>query len=388
VQINEHLFRQASFIETAIENVIHALRDAGILVAIVLFLFLLNVRTTFITLTAIPLSFLVCAIVFKQFGIGVNTMTLGGLAVAVGELVDDAIVDIENVFRRLRENAHLPQPRPALQVIYEASREVRNSIVYATVIVCLVFLPLFALTGMEGRLFAPLGIAYIVSLVASLVVSLTVTPVMASYLLPKSKAILHTGKDSFLVRWLKARDEKLLRWTLRRPTPILGVAGILFVLSMAATPFLGREFLPPFNEGSMTIGVIAQPGISLEESNRLGLAAEKMLLQVPEVREVGRRTGRAELDEHAEGINNNEFEVELKEGRPREEILADVRQKLSTLPGVSINIGQPISHRLDHLLSGVRAQLAIKIFGSDLPTLRAKAAELRQTMASVPAWLI
>ena len=384
VEINEHLFRQANFIETAIENVVHALRDAGILVAIVLFLFLLNFRTTIITLTAIPLSFLVCAIVFKQFGIGVNTMTLGGLAVAIGELVDDAIVDIENVFRRLRENAQLSTPRPALQVIYEASREVRNSIVYATVIVCLVFLPLFALSGMEGRLFAPLGIAYIVSLVASLVVSLTVTPVMASYLLPKSKAITHVEKDSWLVRWLKARDEKLLRWTLRRPMPILAVTGVLFVLAMAATPFLGREFLPPFNEGSIVVNLLAQPGTSLDESNRLGLAAEKMLMQVPEVTQVGRRTGRAELDEHAEGVHSSDIEMELKAGRPKETVLAEMREKLSTLPGVTFNLGQPISHRLDHLLSGVRAQLAVKIFGSDLPTLRAKAEEIRQTMASVP----
>jgi CzcA family heavy metal efflux pump len=384
VEINEHLFRQANFIETAIENVIHALRDAGILVAIVLFLFLLNFRTTIITLTAIPLSFLVCAIVFKQFGIGVNTMTLGGLAVAIGELVDDAIVDIENVFRRLRENAHSPNPRPALQVIYEASREVRNSIVYATVIVCLVFLPLFALSGMEGRLFAPLGVAYIVSLVASLVVSLTVTPVMASYLLPKSKAIMNAEVDSPLVRWLKARDEKLLRWTLKRPMPVLAGAGVLVLLALGATPFLGREFLPPFNEGSVTINLLAQPGTSLEESNRLGLAAEKLLMQVPEVTQVGRRTGRAELDEHAEGVHSSDIELQLKEGRAKDVVLAEIRDKLGTLPGVTFNLGQPISHRLDHLLSGVRAQLAVKVFGSDLPTLRAKAEEVRRTMSSVP----
>ncbi len=384
VVINKNLFRQATFIDASIHNVFEALRDAAILVTIVLFLFLLNFRTTLITITAIPLSFLVTALVFKQFGIGVNTMTLGGLAVAIGELVDDAIVDIENVFRRLRENARVERPRPALQVIYEASREVRNSIVFATIIVALVFVPLFALSGMEGRLFAPLGIAYIVALFASLLVSLTVTPVLASYLLPRSKAILHAEKESALVRWLKARDETLLRWALRRPTPILAGAGILFLLALATTPFMGREFLPPFNEGSLTVNVLAQPGTSLEESNRLGRAADALLQQVPEVTEVGRRTGRAELDEHAEGVHYSEIEVELKQGRPRDAILADVRQKLSALPGVTVNIGQPISHRLDHMLSGVRAQLAVKIFGSDLPTLRNTAEDVRGVMAQVP----
>ncbi|MBW3634992.1 MAG: CusA/CzcA family heavy metal efflux RND transporter [Armatimonadetes bacterium] len=386
IVINDHQFRQSEFIESSIHNVFEALRDAGILVTIVLFLFLLNFRTTFITITAIPLSFLVTAIVFKQFDISVNTMTLGGLAVAIGELVDDAIVDIENVFRRLRENHHAATPRPALQVIYEASREVRNSIVFATFIVALVFVPLFALSGMEGRLFAPLAIAYIVALFASLFVSLTVTPVLASYLLPKSKAIAHQEKDSWLVRQLKARDEKLLRWTLRHPKPILVGTALLFLGAVATTPFLGKEFLPPFNEGSYVVNLLAQPGTSLEESNRLGTAGEKLLLTVPEVKEVGRRTGRAELDEHAEGVHYSEIDVSLKpEGdRSKAEVLAAMREKLAVLPGVSVSIGQPISHRLDHLLSGVRAQLAVKIFGTDLPTLRAKAEEVRATMASVP----
>jgi CzcA family heavy metal efflux pump len=385
VVVNEHQFRQAEFIETSIHNVFEALRDAGIIVTIVLFLFLLNFRTTFITIMAIPLSFLVTALVFKQFDISVNTMTLGGMAVAIGELVDDAIVDIENVFRRLRENVHAERKRPALQVIYEASREVRNSIVFATIIVALVFVPLFALSGMEGRLFAPLAISYIVSLFASLLVSLTVTPVLASYLLPKSKAINHVEKDSPLVRWLKARDEKLLHWTLKHPTPILVGAGVLFLAAMATTPFMGREFLPPFNEGSYVISMLAQPGTSLEESGRVGTAAEKLLMQVPEVREVGRRTGRAELDEHAEGVHSSEIDVQLEQesGRSKEVVVAEMREKLKGLPGVSVSIGQPISHRLDHLLSGVRAQLAVKIFGTDLPTLRAKAEQVRQTMAGV-----
>ena len=386
IVINDHQFRQSDFIEASVDNVYEALRDAGILVAIVLFLFLLNVRTTFITLVAIPLSFLVTAIVFKGFGIGVNTMTLGGLAVAIGELVDDAIVDIENVFRRLRENHFARTPRPALQVIYEASREVRNSIVFATFIVALVFVPLFALSGMEGRLFAPLGIAYIVALFASLLVSLTVTPVMASYLLPRSKAIAHQEKDSWLVRWLKARDKKLLQWTLKHPTPILVGTALLFFAAMATTPFLGKEFLPPFNEGSYVVNVVAQPGTSLDESNRLGTAAEKLLLSIPEVNTTGRRTGRAELDEHAEGVHSSDIEVNLKagSGRSKDVVVAQMRAKMATLPGVSVNIGQPISHRLDHLLSGVRAQLAVKVFGADLPTLRAKAEEVRDAMGKVP----
>ncbi|HEX9996032.1 MAG TPA: efflux RND transporter permease subunit [Abditibacterium sp.] len=386
VVTNDHQFRQADFIEASVDNVFHALRDAAILVAIVLFLFLLNVRTTAITLVAIPLSFLVTAIVFDRFGIGVNTMTLGGLAVAIGELVDDAIVDIENVFRRLRENHHAERPRPALQVIYEASREVRNSIVFATFIVALVFVPLFALSGMEGRLFAPLAVAYIVALFASLLVSLTVTPVMASYLLPKSKAIAHHETDSWLVRWLKARDEKILHWSLKHPKPILIGTTLLFLAALATTPFLGREFLPPFNEGSYVVSLAAQPGTSLDESNRLGTAAEKLLLTIPEVKEVGRRTGRAELDEHAEGVHSSEIDVSLKPdgGRAKEIVVAEIRTRMATLPGVSVNIGQPISHRLDHLLSGVRAQISVKIFGSDLPTLRAKAEQVHATMAKVP----
>lgn len=384
VEVNAHLFRQSNFIRSSIDNVFEALRDAAILVAIVLLLFLLNVRTTFITLTAIPLSFLVAAIVFKQLGISVNTMTLGGLAVATGELVDDAIVDIENVFRRLRENARSESPQPALPVIYNASREVRNSIVYATAIVALVFLPLFALGSMEGRLFQPLGIAYIVALLASLAVSLTVTPVLASYLLPKSKSVSMANSDNAFVRRFKTVDEKLVRYALHNSRTVLIGTAILFAGALAVIPFLGREFLPPFNEGAMTINLVAQPGTSLEESNRLGLAAEKLLMQVPEVREVGRRTGRAELDEHAEGVHSSEIEVELNEGREKEMVLADMRRRLDTLPGVAVNLGQPISHRLDHLLSGVRAQLAVKIFGPDLPTLRAKAAEVRGAMQSVP----
>jgi len=424
IEINTRLFRQANFIEASISNVVEALRDGAILVAIVLFLFLLNFRTTAITLTAIPLSFAVTFLVLWAFGISINTMTLGGLAVAIGELVDDAIVDVENVFRRLRENRQLENPRSSLAVIYHASLEIRSSIIYATIIVALVFLPLFMLTGVEGRLLAPLGLAYITSLVASLFVSLTITPVLASYLLPQlfqrrdaetqreekdfernigndesdlpkggknglSSLRLHVSalknsEESFVVRWLKKWDERLLHWTLRHPYKIIVGAILLFVLTMATLPFVGTAFLPDFNEGTLTINVLAQPGTSLAESNRIGQISEKLLLEVPEVISTGRRTGRAELDEHAEGVHYTEIDVDLKESdRSREEILADVREKLAIVPGVSVNIGQPISHRLDHLQSGVRAQIAVKLFGDDLSVLRSKAEEIRNAMQTV-----
>jgi CzcA family heavy metal efflux pump len=383
IEINTRLFRQANFIEASIDNVVEALRDGAILVTIVLFLFLWNFRTTFITLTAIPLSFVVTFLILWAFGFSVNTMTLGGLAVAVGELVDDAIVDIENIFRRLRENRSSPHPKGFLRVIYEASLEIRSSIVYATVIVALVFIPLFALSGVEGRLLAPLGLAYITALVASLFVSLTVTPVLASYLLPKMRA-MHEEKDSFLVRWLKARDETLLHWTLRHPYKVMIGAGVLFLLAMATLPFLGTSFLPDFNEGTLTINVQAQPGTSLTESNRIGQIAEKLIMEVPEVTSVGRRTGRAELDEHAEGVHYTEIDVDLKTGRTRAQIVADIREKLAVIPGANVNIGQPISHRLDHLQSGVRAQIAVKLFGDDLGVLRSKAEEIRNVVNAVP----
>jgi CzcA family heavy metal efflux pump len=383
VEINSELFRQENFINAAIGNVIEALRDGAILVVIVLFLFLLNFRTTFITLTAIPLSFIVTFLVLKAFGASVNTMTLGGLAVAIGELVDDAIVDIENVFRRLRENRQSTNPKPPLQVIYHASLEIRSSIVYATIIVALVFVPLFALTGVEGRLLAPLGLAYITALVASLVVSLTVTPVLASFLLPKMKAMAHE-QDGFLVRFLKKWDEKFLHKTLRHPWLVIGSAIVLFLAAVSTLPFVGTAFLPEFNEGTLTVNLLAQPGTSLTESNRIGQIAEKQLLTIPEVKSTGRRTGRAELDEHAEGVHYSEIDVDLKESkREREEVLKDIREKLAIIPGVVSNVGQPISHRIDHLQSGVRAQIAVKLFGDDLATLRAKAEEIKNVMLTV-----
>lgn len=385
IEINARLFRQANFISTSISNVVEALRDGSILVVIVLFLFLLNFRTTFITLTAIPLSFVITFLIFSALGVSINTMTLGGLAVAIGELVDDAIVGVENVYRRLGENRRLEQPRSALTVVFEASMEIRSSIVYATFVVALVFIPLFMLTGVEGKLLAPLGLAYITSLVASLIVSLTVTPVLSYYLLPKMKA-MREAKDGFLVRFLKKWDEKLLRRTLNHPWLVIAGATAIFLITAATLPFLGSSFLPAFNEGTLTINIQAQPGTSLSESNRIGQVAEKLLLEVPEVISTGRRTGRAEMDEHAEGVHYTEIDVDLKKdaaARSREEVLNDIRAKLAEIPGVSVNVGQPISHRIDHLQSGVTAQIAVKLFGDDLQTLRSKAEEIRNVMTGV-----
>ncbi|MBZ4407610.1 CusA/CzcA family heavy metal efflux RND transporter [Myxococcus sp. XM-1-1-1] len=379
----ETLFRQADFIQAAIGNVVEALRDGALLVVVVLFLFLVNLRTTAITLTAIPLSFVITALVMKAFGLSINTLTLGGLAVAVGELVDDAIVDVENVYRRLRENRAKEQPEPVLRVIYLASSEVRGSIVFATLIVVLVFLPLFALGGIEGRLFAPLGVAYVVSILASLLVSLTVTPALCAFLLPKGRLLEHG--DGAVVRWLKARARHVLDFSLAHSSAVMVGATVLVLGAVAVVPFLGRSFLPPFNEGTATVNVLAPPGTSLEESNRFGLLAERLIASVPEVKTVGRRTGRAEQDEHAEGVHYSELDVDFKEGgRPRDVVLADLRERLSVLPGLSVSVGQPISHRLDHLLSGIRAQVAVKLFGQDLEALRGKAEEVRAVMAQVP----
>ena len=381
VKLEKDLFKQSHFIDAAIDNVKEALRDGTILVVIILFIFLANFRTTAITLTAIPLSLVLTAIVFKFFDISVNTMTLGGLAVAIGELVDDAIVDVENVYRRLKENKTLEKPLPQLQVIFNASSEVRNSIVIATVIVVLVFIPLFNLSGLEGRLFIPLGIAYIISLIASLFVSLTVTPVLCSYLLTKGKMEDH--KDTKFVTWLKKKDGHLLEWSLDHPKKVISVLAILFLGSLALIPFMGKDFLPKFNEGTAMISIIAAPGISLPDSNELGTKAEKIILNIPEVKSVSRRTGRAEMDEHAEGVNNSEIDVDFKAGgRPRDIVLNEIREKLETL-GAFVGVGQPISHKLDHLLSGVRAQIAIKLFGTDLKVLRAKAFEIQNSIKDV-----
>ncbi len=379
------LFRQATFIQNAITNVQEAIRDGAIMVVIVLFLFLLNFRTTLITLTAIPLSFAVAALVFHWFKISINTMTLGGLAVAVGMVVDDAIVDVENVYRRLRENFHAPNPRPVLRVIADASGEVRNSILFATLVIVLVFMPLFALSGIEGRLFAPIGIATIVAMLASFVVSLTVIPVLCSYLLPRMKR-MKEERDGWLVRVLKRGDEKfILGPALRHPWAVIVVALLLVGGSVALYPMMGRAFLPEFNEGTATITLAMAPGTSLEESDRMGRVAEKILLTIPEIKLTGRRTGRAELDEHAEGVHRSELDVDLAaSARSRAEILHDIREKLAEIPGMVVSVGQPISHRLDHMLSGVQAAIAVKIYGPDLATLRRHAAQVEAVMRGVP----
>lgn len=375
------LFKQADFIDASVTNVEQALRDGAIMVAVVLFLFLLNVRTTLISLVAIPVSLLVSVLVFRWLGMSINTMTLGGLAIAIGELVDDAVVDVENILRRLRQ-ARAEQRFNVFEVVLKASIEVRSAIIYATVIIVLVFVPLFALPGIEGRLFVPLGIAYIVSILASMLVSMTVTPVLSYYLLPKMK--LTSAGDSPLVRTLKAWDARLLNWSFLHQKTVLGAALIAVILAVATVPSFPRAFLPAFNEGTLTIGVMLNPGTSLEEANRIGALAEKLIKQVPEVTQVGRRTGRAELDEHAEGVHSSEIDVDLKKSaRNREEIMADIRSRLALLPA-NISIGQPISHRLDHMLSGVRAQIALKVYGDDLDTLRSLAETLRQRLATVP----
>ncbi|HET9532960.1 MAG TPA: efflux RND transporter permease subunit, partial [Blastocatellia bacterium] len=384
VTIDTKAFQQADFIKRAIGNVQSALIEGGVMVMVVLFLFLWNFRTTFISLTAIPLSLLTAVLVMNYFGLSINTMTLGGLAIAIGELVDDAIVDVENVFRRLKQNAQSAIPQPVLKVIYSASSEIRNSIVFATLIIVLVFLPLFSLGGFEGRMFAPLAFAYIISILASLIVALTITPVLCYFLLARS-SVIREEKDSRLVTWLKARYSRTLNWTLRHPYQIIGASAAMLIITILLFPLMGREFLPPFNEGALNINANMPPGTSLAESNRIGSIIEEMLRQTPEVVSTTRRTGRAELDEHAAGVNTSEIEVVTREGdRPHSEMMEEIRQNLARLPGVDVEVGQPISHRIDHLLSGTRAQIAIKLFGPDLATLRSKAEEIRSAMEAIP----
>lgn len=375
-------FRQATFIETSIKNVERVLLEAAAVVAAILFVFLMNVRATLVSLTAIPISVLVTILVFSVFGLTINTMTLGGLAIAIGALVDDAVVDVENILRRLRENRALSDPRPVLEVIAAASQEVRSGILYATLIIVLVFVPLFALPGIEGRLFVPLGVAYIVSILASLLTSVTVTPVLSYYLLAGRRD--GREQDNFLVSRLKDANRTLLVWAFgHHQLVVIGVVGAVAASGYAAM-LLPRSFLPPFNEGTLVLSLQYNPGISLAESHRLGFVAERLLAQVPEVHSVGRRTGRAELDEHAEGVHFSEVDVDLSpSARSKAEIYADIRDRLSALP-VSVAIGQPLSHRLDHLQSGVRAQVVLKIFGDDLETLRRLAETARERLARVP----
>ena len=384
IAIDLEAFQQARFIELAVGNVRRALLEGSLMVTVVLFLFLWNFRTTLISLTAIPLSLMTAVLTMSYFGIGINTMTLGGLAIAIGELVDDAIIDVENVFRRLKQNAaqgHLESPAT---IVFRASSEIRNSIFYATLIIILVFIPLFSLSGFEGRMFAPLAFAYIGSIAASLLVALTVTPVLCYWLLGRSRLVDEPG-DSILVAHVKKRYSRILGWTLDHPNEIIAMSVLLLVVAISLVPLAGREFLPPFNEGALNINVNLPPGTSLQESNRVGNVIEQALHEVPEVVSTTRRTGRGELDEHAAGVNTSELEVIMRAGeRSQFEIMDEVRESLARIPGAAIEVGQPISHRIDHLLSGTRAQIAIKLFGPDLPTLRNKAEEIRTSIEGIP----
>ena len=380
-------FRQASFIEASITTLQGKLIGASVFVAVILFFFLGTLRPTIIALTAIPVSIFITALVFRYFGLSINTMTLGGLAIAIGGLVDDAVVGVENVLRRLKEDrAKHPTSRiHPLEVVAHATMEVRSAILYATVIIVLVFIPLFALPGLEGKLFVPLGIAFIVSTLASLIVSVTVTPVLSFYLLPRMKNLDHG--DTKVLRWLKSAYQSSLQSVLNAPKAAMVAAGTAVVVAAAAVPFFPTTFLPPFNEGTLLIGLRLNPGVTLAESSALARQAEVLVKQVPEVTHVGRRSGRAELDEHAEGVHVSELDVGLKPTaeltRTMDEIKADIRARLVNMPA-ALEIGQPISHRIDHMLSGVRSQIAIKIFGEDLDALRGQADALRAKLAAIP----
>ena len=380
-------FRQASFIESSISTLQGKLIGASVFVAVILFFFLGTLRPTVIALTAIPVSIFMTALVFDYYGLSINTMTLGGLAIAIGGLVDDAVVGVENVLRRLKEDRakHHDHRMHPIELVAHATMEVRSAILYATIIIVLVFLPLFALPGMEGRLFVPLGIAFIVSTLASLVVSVTVTPVLSFYLLPRMKSLDHG--DTKLLAWLKASYGRSLQTVLNRPKAALAAGAVAILLAAVAVPFFPKTFLPPFNEGTLLIGMRLNPGVTLAESSALAQQAEVLVKAVPEVVHVGRRSGRAELDEHAEGVHVSELDVGLKPAsemtRSMGEISADIRTRLINLPA-AIAIGQPISHRIDHMLSGVRSQIAIKIFGDDLDTLRGQADALRGRLAGIP----
>lgn len=382
ITVNPDVFKQANFIEAAVDGIIGKLKLGTVLVFVILFIFFANMRMSIVTLTAIPVAFMATAIVFRMFGLSVNTMTLGGLAIAIGELVDDSIVDVENVFRRLRENSMSPNPVNKLNVIFSASSEVRNSIVLATVVIALVFIPLFNLDGLEGRLFTPLAVAYLAALAASLLVSLTLTPVLCSYFL-RGGAHLHS--DTKFVVWLKAVDQRLLTWALPKSNLVLAAAAVLFFGATSLTGFMGRDFLPRFNEGTAMIALIAPPGISLTESSKIGLRAESIMLSKAEVKSVSRRTGRAELDEHAAGVHVSEIDIDFHQsGREREVVLNEIRTNLkSEFPDIGVNVGQPISHLMDHMISGVNAAIAIKIFGEDLSVLREKATELEALISDV-----
>lgn len=387
ININTKIFRQADFISASVNNIQKTLLEGSIFVVIILFIFLMNWRATAISLLAIPISLLVAIITLKWLGFTINTMSLGGMAIAVGDLVDDAIIDVENVLRRLRENARLPkeQRRASLSVIYYASIEIRSSVIHATLIIIVAFIPLFFLSGMEGKLLEPLGIAFIVALIASLVVAITITPVLCSYLLTSEKRLTKQEKDSWLVERLNKAYNTWLHRALQWKKTILGIAAGLFIIALILLLGLGRSFLPEFNEGSLVVSVTSLPGISLEESNKIGTRVERTLLTIPEIKTTTRRTGRAELDEHAQGVNASEIDAPFTlNNRSREKFMKEVRDKMSGISEANITLGQPIGHRIDHMLSGTRANIAIKIFGPDLNKLYVLSKQISKTIEHIP----
>lgn len=386
VRLDTKIFRQADFIETSVKNVQNALLEGSFFVIIILFLFLGSFRTTLISLTAIPLSLLGAIIALKVLGLNINTMSLGGMAIAIGSLVDDAIIDVENVYKRLRQNRLRPEEEriPALTVVFEASKEIRASILNATLIIIVAFLPLFFLSGMEGRMLKPLGIAFVVSLFVSLIVAMTLTPLLCHMLLSGEKYLARNEKEKWLIRKLNAQYSKLLTWTLNHKKLVISSTLTLFVLAILAFSTLGRSFLPEFNEGSLTLSVVCKPGTSLDESNRLGNLVETELLSIPEVQSTARRTGRGELDEHSQSANSAEIDVNFKlKDRSAEEFKAEVRSKLAGIPGVAATVGQPLGHRIDHMLSGTRANIAIKLFGTDLNKLFAIGNEIKGQISGI-----
>jgi CzcA family heavy metal efflux pump len=386
VKVNTRIFRQADFINASISNINKTLIEGSLFVVVILFLFLMNWRATVISLLAIPISLIVAILTLKWMGFTINTMSLGGMAIAIGALVDDAIIDVENVFKRLRQNILLPpdQRRNTIDVIFDASVEIRSSIINATIIIIVAFVPLFFLSGMEGRLLQPLGVAFIVSLFASLIVSITLTPVLGSYLLTGEKMLKHHSEESWLVRKLQSGYMILLERVMRHQKKVIAASAGLLLMALALMTQIGRSFLPEFNEGSLTISAVSLPGISLEESNRIGTAVENALLSVPEIKVTTRRTGRAELDEHAQGVNSAEIDAPfVLADRSRDAFLADVREKLSGVSGVNITIGQPIGHRIDHMLSGTRANIAIKVFGPDLHRLHSLSNEIKTSIQGI-----
>ena len=386
IHVSTDIFRQSRFIESSIDNIQKSLIEGAIFVIIILFIFLMNFRTTVISLVALPVSLLVSVLVLEALGLTINTMSLGGMAIAIGSLVDDAIIDVENVFKRLRENhAKLPEERlPALKVVFEASKEIRTSVVNATIITIVAFIPLFFLDGMEGRMLRPLGISFIVALFASMVVAVTLTPVLCSYLLTGDKILKRNEKEPVVSRSLKKVYRRALEWVLVHKRLILGSTFVLLVGALVVFFSLGRNFLPPFNEGSLTINASTMPGISLEESDKIGREVEKILMDIPEIQTVARKTGRAELDEHALGVNVSELEAPFElTDRSRDEFMADVRARLSVLRGVNIEIGQPIAHRIDAMLSGTQANIAIKLFGPDLNRLFSLGTQIKNAVAPI-----